>query len=125
MNRLLGLLVFCGMAFWTAPALAQCDPSCVTCSGPTAAECTACAAGRWLTGSPGSCLPCTSVNHCISALTCTDVTNSQTHLCCYKSKTAKLPAPVRAEVTDQLGPRQVEVKQSSLVCEPCSKSLLP
>ena len=53
------------------------------------------------------------------------VANSQTHLCCYKSKAAKLPAPVRAEVTDQLGPRQVEVKQSSLVCEPCSKSLLP
>ena len=37
------------------------------------------------------------------------VANSQTHLCCYKSKAAKLPAPVRAEVTDQLGPRQVEV----------------
>jgi hypothetical protein len=48
-----------------------------------------------------------------------------THLCCYKIKSPPLPAPVRAEVTDQFGGLQVEVKKAGLLCQPCDKVLLP
>lgn len=39
-----------------AAVLPACDASCSTCSGPTAAECTVCAAGRFLSG--GACVAC-------------------------------------------------------------------
>jgi peptidoglycan/xylan/chitin deacetylase (PgdA/CDA1 family) len=47
-------------ALWEDPAVAallpSCDPSCATCSGPGATQCTACNAGSWLGG--GACQAC-------------------------------------------------------------------
>jgi cysteine-rich repeat protein len=48
-----------------------------------------------------------------------------THVCCYKIKSPKLPAGVRSEVVGGLGTFQVEVKKSGLYCQPCARTLLP
>jgi len=48
-----------------------------------------------------------------------------THVCCYKLKAPKLPAPVTAQIADQYGTLQLNVKKSALLCQPCSKTLLP
>ena len=53
------------------------------------------------------------------------VSNPSTHLCCYRTRAPGLGSPARAETTDVFGSLQVIVRRSSLVCEPCSKTLLP
>jgi hypothetical protein len=48
-----------------------------------------------------------------------------THLCCYKIKGAVLSPPAQATVADQFGSLDVEVKKRQLLCQPCTKTLLP
>lgn len=53
------------------------------------------------------------------------VADPTTHLCCYTTKAPALTAPARAETADDFGTLQVQVKKSSLVCAPCTTTLLP
>jgi hypothetical protein len=53
------------------------------------------------------------------------ISDPLTHLCCYKVKSAKLDPAPRAQIADEFGSLQVEVKQSGMLCQPCSKALLP
>jgi len=47
------------------------------------------------------------------------------HLCCYKIKGPKLDPAVSVETSDQFGTLQQELKKSSILCQPCLKSVLP
>ena len=62
---------------------------------------------------------------CAPASEGSPITNPATHLCCYKTKAPKLPLPVHAQVDDSFGSLQVEVKKSTILCQPCTKTLLP
>jgi hypothetical protein len=53
------------------------------------------------------------------------VADPSTHLCCYKTRARGLERAVRAETEDSLGTLQVEVRRSSIICAPCTKTLLP
>jgi hypothetical protein len=83
MTRLLASLLVVGWLCGPHQALAVCDPACLTCSGATAGDCTSCAAGSFLSGNPGPCVPCTSVSGCIAPPTCTDATDSHCDACAF------------------------------------------
>jgi len=53
------------------------------------------------------------------------VADPSTHLCCYKTRAPRLDQAVRAQTDDAFGIRQTQDRRSSLVCAPCSKTLLP
>src|SRR5262245_49826588 len=80
-GRLSVLLVTCVLSLVPAGAFAVCDPSCSTCSGATANDCTSCPAGAWLNGNPGPCVTCTDIAFCTSTETCTSSTTSQCTSC--------------------------------------------
>src|SRR5215218_3364144 len=65
----------------SALALDPCDPSCALCSGPASTDCTSCSAGRFLSG--GSCIACSPVAACTSALNCTTSSDSQCTSCAF------------------------------------------
>lgn len=47
------------------------------------------------------------------------------HLCCYKIKGPKLDPAISVETTDQFGSLQQQLKKSSILCQPCLKTVLP
>ena len=53
------------------------------------------------------------------------VTNPQSHLCCYQTKAPKLAAPKREQATDGFGTLELKVGKSTLLCRPCTTTLLP
>jgi hypothetical protein len=53
------------------------------------------------------------------------VADRSTHLCCYKARANGLNGAVQAQTTDDFGTLDVEVRRSSLLCAPCTKTLLP
>jgi len=53
------------------------------------------------------------------------INDPDTHQCCYKIKGAKLDPAQTLEVEDQFGTLQFEIKKSDLLCQPCTKTLLP
>src|SRR5882724_11123977 len=81
MIRLLTTLLFGCLLARSDSALAVCDPSCQTCSGATASDCTSCTTGFYLNGNPGPCTACPLINHCITTVTCTGATTSQCASC--------------------------------------------
>src|SRR5215470_9751276 len=81
MTRLGGILLAASLLFSANTAFAACDPSCFTCSGTTAADCTSCFSGSYLGSNPGPCTSCTPISQCVSPLTCTSATTSQCTSC--------------------------------------------
>jgi cysteine-rich repeat protein len=57
-----------------------CDPTCATCVGTTSSDCTSCPSEHYLTSNPGSCAPCTSIEHC-DEVTCTSADASRCSHC--------------------------------------------
>jgi hypothetical protein len=55
----------------------------------------------------------------------TGVNNPDLHMCCYKIKGAKFDPPKQVEVQDQFGTLQMGLKMPQLLCQPCTKTLLP
>jgi hypothetical protein len=55
----------------------------------------------------------------------TGVKNPDLHMCCYKIKGAKFDPPKEVEIQDQFGTLQMGLKMPQLLCQPCSKTLLP
>jgi hypothetical protein len=53
------------------------------------------------------------------------VPDPSTHLCCYKTRAGRLDQAIRAQTDDVFGSQKVEVRRSTLVCTPCSKTVLP
>jgi hypothetical protein len=53
------------------------------------------------------------------------VSDPATHLCCYRTKGSTLPEAVRAQIQDEGGDLQLEIKKASTFCRPCSKTPLP
>jgi len=54
------------------------------------------------------------------------VNDANAHLCCYKIKAQKLSKPrPRVEISDQFGMLQLEAIKPQILCQSCSKTLLP
>jgi hypothetical protein len=48
-----------------------------------------------------------------------------THICCYKIRGTKLDPAVGIGITDQFGSLELEAKVVKMLCQPCTKTLLP
>jgi hypothetical protein len=53
------------------------------------------------------------------------ISNEDAHLCCYKIKAQKLASRPQVEIEDQFGTLQLEAIKPQILCQPCSKTVLP
>jgi len=53
------------------------------------------------------------------------VVDPDEYMCCYKIKGTKLDPEARVETGDQFGTLQQSFKKAQLLCQPCSRTVLP
>jgi hypothetical protein len=53
------------------------------------------------------------------------IVDPNAHQCCYKIKGAKLKPPVNVAITDQFGSLQLQATKRGLLCQPCTKTIIP